>query len=305
VHACWDTYCNNEGYGGSSDYMQGSNLDLPYLGNDHNDKFSALRVYSIDPKTQSYTFFKKDCTYQGYGWVAQPALLNNFVNIFMNDLSVNHIGNDALSRVITGPLAAVTLYSDDNYLGSTLLLMGGDSSCLDSRGFNDITSSVRYYDLGSGQGFPKPVGSWVQRASGSSNQLVGPYALHWGYSTTDTTSTTSTIGLEMTTSIEAGTEFAKVDVSLSVSSSISNTVESAISKTSDVTCSAQCEINTCSSGITYLWNWNMAFRRPWESTASTIMDSCNWICTCTSAPPACPLNACANTVCSQCLPYQM
>jgi len=298
---CFDTYCNNDGWGGSTDYMQG--FDHPTVAN--NDAISAIKVYAINPQTDSYTFFKKECDYYGYGWVAQPKDLNNGENIFMGDLERNHIGNDALSRVITGPLAAVTLYQDEYYQGAQLFFTGGDSGCLTSRGWNDRASSVHFYNLGNGKGFPKPVGSWVQRSSGGYNQQNVNWDLHYGYTTTDSTSTTATLGMEMTTSMEAGCEFAKASVSLTVSASISNTVSRDITQTTDVTCSGKCEPGTCTSGIMYLWNWHMAFYRPWDpNTVSTAVDTCNWICTCGANPPACPLTACLDDKCSTCLPYR-
>jgi len=302
VHACWNTYCSDDNGGKSTDYIYG--FDQPYVGDGPNDEFSAIRVYSINTSSQSYAFFKKECDYTGYGWLVTPQQLNNNQNIFAGDLSTHHIGNDQLSRVVTGPLSAVNLYQDDNYQGKNLLLsVSGDTQCLTGSSFNDLTSSVRYYDLSNGGAFPKPDGSWVIQTSNGYNQPL-LWVLHYGYTTSDSRSTTSTFGTEISTSIKAGTEFDGVSVSATVSSSISKFVSTDITRSTDITCTGSCAANTCSSGIQYLWSWQMKFTRPWDTNPSTSLDSCNWLCTCSSIPPpACPLTACMDVQCTQCYSY--
>jgi len=297
VHACFNTYCSNQGNGGSTDYIQ----DQAILSN--NDQISNVRVFGL-ANTTSWVFLKKDCEYSGLGWVVQPADINLNENIFGDTLTYN-LGNDALSRVVTH-LAAVVLYQDDYHKGAYLnLYNGGDSGCLNTLGFNDKTSSILYYDLSGGKGFPKPVGSWVRVASSLFNEPAS-IEMHKGYSTTATTSTETTLAYEMSTSITAGTEFSGVTVSASFSSSISTLVSHDLTQQKDTTCLGICSANNgiCTSGSHFLWYWNIEFTRPWESTWSTSLDSCNWVCTCTATSPACPLGACADdsVQCNVCKP---
>jgi len=309
VYACWDVYCSGKEYGGSQDYID----DQAYVGNYANDKFSAVSVYSYDPTNDAYVMFYKSCAgTQDYSWFAPPIpQVNGFRSLFINDLSVNHIGNDALSRVVVSGRAAVQLYQDDYFSGANIIIAGpADVSCLTSTSsgnWNDQVSSAKIWDLTQGKGFPVPVGQWVMRTSAGANQPLS-YSITYGYSTTDSTATSSTFGMQIQTSIEAGIDFklgsAKSSVTTTYSIQIAQSVESSITKASSVTCSNTCAVGTCpAGGLVYLYSWEMSFSRPWDNAATTVLSSCNWVCRCSFTPPQCPLGACIDAQCNSCYNY--
>jgi len=316
---CWDIYCGQsstdftwgEQYGNGQDYID----NTPYVGDYANDQFSAVYVFSYSANTDSWAMLYKSCQgTEDYSWFVTPSEINNAqLSIFMYQLEYDHIGNDALSMVVLSPFAAGIFYVNDQLEGPSTLISGEiEVPCLTSyqgSNWNDMISSIQFYDLTSGGGFPNPTGYWVEKMSGSYQEPLS-YSVTYGYTTTDTTSTSSSFTTQLTTSIEAGVNFegigsSKVTVSASVSSTIASSVSNAITASTTITCLAQCLANTCESGITFLYTWEMVFNRPWDPSQieQTTLSSCNFVCTCGN-PPACPLGACSNSVCSVCLPYK-
>jgi len=307
VNACWDTYCSGWQYGGSQDYME----DQAYVGNYANDKFSALSVYSYNPSTDPYVMFYKSCAGStDYSWFAVPQpQTNGYRDLFLSTLSTYHIGNDALSRIVISANAAIQLYQDDDYGGGNIIFAGPqDISCLTSTpnggNWNDQVSSAKLWDLSSGKGFPTPVGSWVLQTSAGSAQTLN-YQITYGYTTSDSTSSTSTFETSLTSSIEVGADFelgsVKQSLSLTVSYSLAQEVASSVTKATTVTCGLTCAANTCPPNtVTYLYTWQMQFQRPWESLPSTTLNSCNSICRCDSSPPQCALTDCSDSQCNTC-----
>ncbi|HEY8916011.1 MAG TPA: beta-1,3-glucanase family protein [Chitinophaga sp.] len=78
----------------------------------------------------------KDCNYGGYAAGLNPGAYT------LSQLNALGILNDDISSLRVKPGYKVTLYQDDNFSGSTLVLTG-DDDCLVDNGWNDLTTSLK------------------------------------------------------------------------------------------------------------------------------------------------------------------
>ncbi|WP_445722231.1 carbohydrate-binding protein [Flavobacterium sp.] len=118
----------NAGYGGYSAY--GSIGSYSVTG-------------TISPTNAGVATVYKDCNYGGY---AVNLVAGNYT---LSQLQAKGIANDDISSLKVNNGYEIVLYNDDNFLGSSIIVVGNDS-CLVDNGFNDITSSLRVRATASG-----------------------------------------------------------------------------------------------------------------------------------------------------------
>lgn len=303
VWACRDVYCQNEAFGGSSDFIE----DVPWMGQ-FNDWVSYMHVWSYSPKEDARVMLYKDCNQHAtYGWFAQPG------EYFMEHLQRNHIGNDALSALKVLDRAVLSMWSDDSFNGNRYDKPGpATQKCFGGNPPNDVISSIKIYDVSRKNhgGFDQALLHWHKRASGSANQEL-QFSWTMGYSTTDAQAATSsaTFSTEMSDAIEASAEFmgagVKNTLTIKVGLQISQSMTSSFSTSQheSITCPASCKPDTCETGEVFLWSFQATFRRKWAGfpgAGVTVDNSCDFICNCQNVAPACPPGFCANNECSVC-----
>jgi len=299
LHAAWDINFSDDGYGKGTDYIE----DTPAVGSSANDQFSSLRVTRYSTETDPWMQLYKDCAYGGYQWFVTSSVLNSYGEILKSQLESGHMGNDAVSRIRTGKLAAAQIFEHDLFAGSSKIIPSNSFidclTSLDNENWNDRISSIKFMRLSTSAPF-KASGSWILRSSGNYNQDLS-WILAFGVSTTDSRATTNTFGTELTTSVEAGLSFGSVTVSATISHSIAQETSSSTTRSTSITCTLTCARNSCSSGQQYLYTWHMDFTRPWDTVSNTQLDSCNTICICGPSAPNCPLKGCADDQCQRCI----
>ena len=104
--------------------------DACLIDNSFNDKISSMRV-----STNGVTLYH-DCPYTG------TSAKFGVGNYLLSDLNARGISNDAVSSLEIASGYTVTLYENDNFTGSSLILTA-DNSCLTAQAFNDKVSSMK------------------------------------------------------------------------------------------------------------------------------------------------------------------
>jgi hypothetical protein len=281
-------------------------VSAPYVGNFANDQFTSIAVYSYYA-TDPYVMYYKSCAgTQDYAWFTSGAQ-----DIFATNLEQNSIGNDRLSALTVPMNSAVILYINDQYGGGSILFTGTTVSCLTSwSGWNDETSSVRQYDL-TGGAFETPSAEWTQIGSGNYISQTITY----GYTTQETTTTTSTITTQISDTVKSGFDLEGIsggeEITASVATSFSYSLSSSLTESTTSSWSVTCNgvtsdgVLICPSGSLTLYNFQMSFSRPWNNvpgySGSTLLATSDTLCICSSySPPKCLPGHCADTTVYSC-----
>ncbi|PSL28239.1 beta-1,3-glucanase family protein [Chitinophaga ginsengisoli] len=95
----------------------------------------AIGAYAGQTPTGPVVTYR-DCNYTGAAVALNPG------SYTLSQLIALGIPNDAISSIKVAAGYKVTLYQDDNFIGSTLVLTG-DDECLVDNGWNDVASSLK------------------------------------------------------------------------------------------------------------------------------------------------------------------
>eukprot|EP00927_Polykrikos_kofoidii_P044783 TRINITY_DN38662_c0_g1_i1.p1 TRINITY_DN38662_c0_g1~~TRINITY_DN38662_c0_g1_i1.p1 ORF type:complete len:482 (-),score=44.44 TRINITY_DN38662_c0_g1_i1:99-1544(-) len=313
VWLCKYRDCELSGRGGSSEFIQ----DVPRLGQFKNWA-SALHVFSYNADDAPRAMLFKDCsTTATYGWFAGPGEYRK------EDLEHNHIGDNALSATMVMSRAVLSTWKEDRFSGIRGDIFGPQpwsdantpASCY--RGWdnfhNDEASSLKVFDLSraNGGGFSAPVMRWQERASGSAGQhITAKWSL--GFNSKDPVSriSSSTFSAEISDALRVAGEYdsltgPKKRLGMSARASLRGNMAFSLSVSQEqgLLCDAACMPHTCAYGEVFLWSWTATVRRrsaDYPGAASTSISTCDFVCTCSSSPPACPLGLCRDTHCNAC-----
>lgn len=289
----------------SGDDTAGNGLKLTYC---HLQNWDAQKIETIENGFWGNWKGMKMCPFGAYVDGAQVRYENNQGH--KDDTALNGLkihcrvdGEDQGNWVhvydgMWGEWKPAVVIPDKYVKLANVRLEGNQGKGHDDSAWNGL--QFRYETPNDGLSLSVVEGKWVNIASGPTVSV----SLLESMETTDGSSLTNEQSSSISTTVEAGYEFAGASTSVAVTgtaatstaTSVSSTIALKQQQTIDVACDGSSD-----NGIWIMWQWHMEQLTD-DTGPGFYMGSKHFRCTRSTLRPECPLGSCATAECQECLP---